>query len=67
MMGNYSREQLQITLSSRDFSVEGVTGKIRFGELGDRLLLDKDKSVLVQVKPNVKSGKYQFVIREESN
>ncbi|NEQ38907.1 MAG: ABC transporter substrate-binding protein [Okeania sp. SIO3I5] len=65
MMGNYSREQLQRILSSRDFSVEGATGKIRFGELGDRLLLDKDKSVLVQVKPNVKSGKYQFVIQEE--
>ncbi|NEQ38905.1 MAG: hypothetical protein F6K40_22575 [Okeania sp. SIO3I5] len=65
MMGNYSRKQLQRILSSRDFSVEGATGKIRFGELGDRLLLDKDQSVLVQVKPNVKSGKYQFVIQEE--
>ncbi|NEQ38904.1 MAG: ABC transporter substrate-binding protein [Okeania sp. SIO3I5] len=63
--GNYSRKKLQIILSSGDFSVEGVTGKIRFGELGDRLLLDKDKSVLVQVKPSVKSGKYQFVILEK--
>ncbi|MGK7923627.1 MAG: ABC transporter substrate-binding protein [Trichodesmium sp.] len=65
MMGNYSRKQLQRILSSRDFSVEGVTGKIRFGQLGDRLFLDKDKSVLVQVKPSVTSGKYEFVILEQ--
>ena len=47
--------------------MEGVTGKIRFGELGDRQFEDKDKSVLVQVKPSVKSGKYEFVMRELSN
>ena len=65
MMGNYSRKQLQIILSSRDFYVEGVTGKIRFGESGDRQFLEKDKSVLVQVKPSVKSGKYEFLILEQ--
>ena len=65
MMGNYSRKQLQRILSSRDFYVEGVTGKIRFGKLGDRQFLDKDKSVLVQVKPSVKYGKYEFVIQEK--
>jgi len=65
MRGNYSRKQLQRILSSDDFYLEGVTGKIRFGELGDRQFLDKDKSVLVQVKPSVKSGKYQFVIWEK--
>jgi len=63
--GNYSRQKLQRILSSDDFDVEGVTGKIRFGELGDRQFLDKDKSVLVQVKPSVKSGKYEFVIQEK--
>jgi len=45
--GHYSRQKLQRILSSPDFSVEGVTGKIRFGELGDRQFEDKDKSVLV--------------------
>ncbi len=50
-MGNYSRKQLQRILSSSDFYLEGVTGKIKFGELGDRQFLDQDKSVLVQVKP----------------
>ncbi len=64
MMGNYSRKQLQRILSRPDFSVEGVTGKIMFGELGDRQFLDKHKSVLVQVKPNAKSGKYEFIILE---
>ncbi|NEP40035.1 MAG: ABC transporter substrate-binding protein [Okeania sp. SIO2G4] len=63
--GNYSRKKLQIILSSDDFDVEGVTGKIRFGELGDRQFLNIDKSVLVQVKPNAKSGKYEFIILEE--
>ncbi|MDJ0518328.1 MAG: ABC transporter substrate-binding protein [Trichodesmium sp. MO_231.B1] len=65
MMGNYSRKQLQSILSSRDFYAEGVTGKIIFGKSGDRQFLDKDKSVLVQVKPSVKSGKYEFVILEQ--
>ncbi|NES04807.1 MAG: ABC transporter substrate-binding protein [Okeania sp. SIO2F4] len=63
--GNYSRKKLQRILSSGDFDLEGVTGKIRFGELGDRQFLEKDKSVLVQVKPSVKSGKYEFVILEQ--
>ncbi len=65
MMGNYSRKQLQSILSSRDFYAEGVTGKIIFGKSGDRQFLDKDKSVLVQVKSSVKSGKYEFVILEQ--
>ena len=63
--GNYSRKKLQRILSSGDFDLEGVTGKIRFGELGDRQFINKDKSVLVQVKPSVKSGKYEFVILEQ--
>ncbi len=63
--GNYYRKKLQKILSSNDFDVEGVTGKIRFGQLGDRQFLDQDKSVLVQVKPNIKSGKYEFVIRDK--
>ncbi|NET24157.1 ABC transporter substrate-binding protein [Okeania sp. SIO1I7] len=67
MAGNYSRQKLQRILSSPDFLVEGVTGKIRFSELGDRQFLDIDKSVLVQVKPNAKSGKYEFIILEEGS
>ncbi|MGK7923628.1 MAG: ABC transporter substrate-binding protein [Trichodesmium sp.] len=63
--GNYEHKKLQRILSSDDFDVEGVTGKIRFGKLGDRQFLDKDKSVLVQVQPSVKSGKYEFVILEK--
>ncbi|NES78880.1 MULTISPECIES: ABC transporter substrate-binding protein [unclassified Okeania] len=65
MMGNYSRKQLQRILSNPNFSLEGVTGKIRFSESGDRQFIEKDKPVLVQVKPNVKSGKYEFVILEQ--
>ncbi|NES66748.1 MAG: ABC transporter substrate-binding protein [Okeania sp. SIO2D1] len=65
--GNYSRKKLQIILSSGDFDVEGVTGKIRFNELGDRQFLDIDKSVLVKVKPNAKSSKYEFIILEEGS
>ncbi|NEP08196.1 MAG: ABC transporter substrate-binding protein, partial [Okeania sp. SIO4D6] len=65
MMGNYSRKQLQRILSNPNFSLEGVTGKIRFSESGDRQFLEKDKPVLVQVKSNVKSGKYEFVILEQ--
>ncbi|MGD1808563.1 ABC transporter substrate-binding protein [Dapis sp. BLCC M126] len=65
MMGNYSRKKLQRILSSRDFYLEGVTGKIRFGESGDRQFIEKDKSVLVQVKPTTKYGKYEFVILEQ--
>ncbi|NEP88011.1 MAG: hypothetical protein F6K18_14930, partial [Okeania sp. SIO2C2] len=65
--GNYSRKKLQRILSSDDFDVEGVTGKIRFGELGDRQFLEKDKPLLVQVKSNAKSGKYEFIILEEGS
>ncbi|MDY7002544.1 MAG: ABC transporter substrate-binding protein [Cyanobacteriota bacterium] len=67
MMGNYSRKQLQRILSNPNFSLEGVTGKIRFSESGDRQFIEKDKPVLVQVKPNAKSGKDQFVILEEGS
>ncbi|NEO57619.1 MAG: ABC transporter substrate-binding protein, partial [Okeania sp. SIO3B5] len=65
MTRNYSRQQLQRILSNPDFSLDGVTGKIRFNELGDRQFLEKHKPLLVQVKPSVKSGKYEFVILEE--
>ncbi|NEO57620.1 MAG: ABC transporter substrate-binding protein [Okeania sp. SIO3B5] len=65
--GNYSRKKLQRILSSGDFDVEGVTGKIRFNELGDRQFLDIDKSVLVQVKPNAEFGTYEFIILEEGS
>lgn len=61
---NYSRKQLQRTLSSPNFSVEGVTGKIRFWQLGDRQFSNNDKTALVQVKPNPISGKYLFVSLE---
>lgn len=51
--GNYSRKQLQTILSSKDFELEGETGKIKFTDHGDRSFEDdKDKSVLVQVKCN---------------
>ncbi|NET41607.1 MAG: hypothetical protein F6K15_06620 [Okeania sp. SIO2B3] len=62
MMGNYSRKQLQRILSNPNFSLEGVTGKIRFRESGDWQFFEKDKPLLVQVKSNAKSGKYEFVI-----
>ncbi|NEQ77534.1 MAG: hypothetical protein F6K23_33695 [Okeania sp. SIO2C9] len=65
MMENYSRKQLQRILSNPHFSLEGVTGKIRFSESGDRQFLEKDKPILVQVKSNAKSGKYEFVILEQ--
>ena len=62
---DYSREQLQIILSSSDFELEGETGKIKFKESGDRLFLNStDKSVLVQVKFNPESRKYKFVTLE---
>jgi branched-chain amino acid transport system substrate-binding protein len=60
--GNYSREQLQKTLSSPNFVVEGVTGEIRFNEKGDRLFEGKNNSVLVQVE--LISGKSEFVLWE---
>ncbi|MGB3510188.1 MAG: ABC transporter substrate-binding protein, partial [Microcoleaceae cyanobacterium] len=64
MAGNYSRKQLQRILSSPDFYVEGVTGKITFWQLGDRQFLNNENSVLVQVKPNPESRKYEFTILE---
>ncbi|NEQ77531.1 MAG: ABC transporter substrate-binding protein [Okeania sp. SIO2C9] len=67
MGGNYSRQKLQRILSSPDFLVEGVTGKIRFSQLGDRQFMGNDQPVLVQVKPNAKSGKYEFIILEEGS
>ncbi|NEP77989.1 MAG: hypothetical protein F6K39_07255 [Okeania sp. SIO3B3] len=65
MTRNYSRQKLQRILSNPDFSQEGVTGKIRFSESGDRQFVEKDKPLLVQVKPSVKSGKYEFIILEQ--
>lgn len=50
---------------AHNFFVEGETGKIRFGQLGDRLFSSQDQTVLVQVKPNPISGKYIFVSIEE--
>ncbi len=48
-----TREGLQKVLLSRDFSVNGATGKIQFYQWGDR----KDgKAFLVEVKRNDKSG-----------
>ncbi len=63
---NYIREQLQITLSSSKFKLEGETGKIKLQKSGDRSFLNnRDKSVLVQVKFNDESGKYEFVTLEQ--
>lgn len=62
MTGHSSRRDLQRILSSRGFYVEGVTGKIRFGQLGDRLFSTNNQTVLVQVKPHAQNKKYKFVL-----
>ncbi|NES66747.1 MAG: hypothetical protein F6K24_16550, partial [Okeania sp. SIO2D1] len=65
IQGNYSREQLQTILSNPDFELEGETGKIKFTESGDRSFPnDNYQSVLVQVKFNDESEKYEFVTLE---
>jgi branched-chain amino acid transport system substrate-binding protein len=58
LRSGFSREQLQRSLATPDFSVNGATGKIEFLPSGDRNL----QGILIEVQPGDKSGTgYDFV------
>ncbi len=56
---NPTRNGLYNTLSSRDFSADGATAKVRFNELHERKITPEDNhniGVLVQVKKQCTSN-----------
>ncbi|QLE43716.1 ABC transporter substrate-binding protein [Nostoc sp. C052] len=53
-----TREELQNTLHSPNFSVDGTTGKIQFSESGDR---KNNPSFLVKVQQKAGTEQYEFV------
>jgi branched-chain amino acid transport system substrate-binding protein len=56
--GSMSRDGLQKTLSSPDFSANGATGTIQFLSTGDR----NGSPILIKVQPGNQSGtNYDFV------
>lgn len=54
-----TREELQKTLHSPDFSVEGATGKIQFSQSGDRID-NKNNIFLMKVQQIPGTDKYKF-------
>ncbi|OKH25968.1 hypothetical protein NIES593_02460 [Hydrococcus rivularis NIES-593] len=56
-----TREGLKNTLTDRTFSVEGVTGTIKFLPSGDRQFIP-GSGLIAKVKPNPKTSGYKFVL-----
>ncbi|WGV26561.1 caspase, EACC1-associated type [Halotia branconii] len=58
LQNSNNREELQKTLHSPGFSVEGATGKIQFSQSGDRINND---IFLIKVQQRLGTDKYEFV------